>query len=117
MKIKRNDTVLVTVGDDKGLTPRRVTQVLDGGERLIVEGVNLVYKHVRRGHPKSPQGGRLRMEMPIRSSNVVYYCESCQKGSRLGLRYADDGSKERFCKRCGTSVGRVSPPRETYAEK
>lgn len=117
MKIKRNDRVVVTTGDDAGNTPRVVQQVLDGGEKVVVEGVNLVYKHVRRGHPKSPQGGRLRLEKPIRSSNVMYYCDACQKGVKLGLRYTPDGAKERFCRKCGKSAGQISPPRAKYAGK
>jgi len=119
MKIKRGDMVIVVAGDDKdekNTTPRLVQQVLDGGAKVIVEGVNLVYKHVKRGHPKSPQGGRLRMEMPIKSSNIMYYCGTCDKGTRLGLRYTDVGVKERFCRKCSTTVGPVSPPREQYAK-
>lgn len=116
MKIKKGDQVVVTTGNDKSSTPRRVLNVATGTNRLVVQGVNVVYKHVKRGHPKSPQGGRLEVEMPISASNVMYYCESCGKGSRLGYRYTDDGTKERFCKRCETTVSTVSPPRSKYAK-
>jgi large subunit ribosomal protein L24 len=95
---------------------RRVLQVLDGGAKVVVEGVNLVYKHVKRGHPKSPQGGRLRLEMPISSSNVMFVCPSCNAASKLGLRYLPDGAKERFCKKCSASAGAVSPARAAYAK-
>lgn len=115
MKIKRGDMVVVIAGDDKSDVPHLVEQVLDGGQKVVVEGVNLVYKHVRRGHPKSPQGGRLRMEKPIQSANVMYFCSSCNQGVKLGLRYIEDGSKERFCRKCNKTVGQVSPPRKTYA--
>lgn len=114
MRIKKNDLVVVITGDEKSPTPRRVLQVLEGGQKVLVQGVNRVWKHVKRGHPKSPQGGRLHLEMPMQSSNVMYYCQSCSRPSRLGLRYAADGSKERFCKRCQTAVGVVSPPKERY---
>lgn len=117
MKIQRGDSVLVISGDDSGSTPRRVLQVLDGGRKLLIEGVNRVYKHVRRGHPKSPQGGRLNLEMPIDSSNVMLYCGSCNRGARVGLRYTDDGGKERFCRACGSTVSTVSPPKKRYAKK
>jgi len=117
MKIKRGDMVVVVSGDDKGSTPRQVEQVLDGGKKVVIEGVNLVYKHVRRGHPKSPQGGRLRMEKPIESSNVQYYCSTCGKGVKLGLRFKADGSKERFCRKCENTVGQVSPARPGHAGK
>jgi large subunit ribosomal protein L24 len=117
MKIRRGDSVLVTAGDDASGTPHRVISVLDGGRKLLVEGVNRVFKHVRRGHPRSPQGGRLNLEMPIDSSNVMFYCASCSKGVRVGFRYRDDGSKERYCKSCGASAGTTSPPRPAYAKK
>lgn len=114
MKIKRGDLVLVTAGDDKSDVPKTVQQVVANGQKVVIEGVNLVYKHVKRGHPKSPQGGRLRMEKPIQSSNVVYYCSSCNKGSKLGYRYNESGEKERFCRKCSTTIDVVSPAREKY---
>jgi len=115
MKIKKGDLVVVTTGNDQSSTPRQVVQVLDGGRKMVVQGVNQVFKHVKRGHPKSPSGGRLQMEMPIQSSNVMYYCTSCSKPTRLGLRYTDDGAKERYCKKCKTGCGIVSPAREKHA--
>ncbi|HAA51288.1 MAG TPA: 50S ribosomal protein L24, partial [Planctomycetaceae bacterium] len=57
MKIRAGDLVVVISGEDKSSSPRRVVQVVDGGGKLRVEGVHQVKKHVRRGHPKSPQGG------------------------------------------------------------
>ncbi len=117
MKIQRNDSVIVIAGDEAGTAPRRVIQVLGGGRKLLVEGVNRVYKHVKRGHPKSPQGGRLNLEMPIDSSNVMLYCSSCNKATRVGFRYRDDGSKERYCKSCDASLGAVSRPNSRYARK
>lgn len=116
MKIKRGDMVVVVSGDDKSSTPRTVQSVLDGGTKVLVEGVNLVYKHVRRGHPKSPQGGRLRMEKPINSSNVMYYCNGCGGGVKLGFRYQADGTKERFCRKCEKTVSVTSLARARYAK-
>ncbi len=109
MKIRRGDSVLVIRGDDAGATPHRVVQVLSGGKKLLVEGVNRVFKHVKRGHPKSPQGGRLNLEMPIDTSNVMLYCGACSKGTRVGSRIAKNGAKERFCRKCGASLGTLSP--------
>jgi large subunit ribosomal protein L24 len=117
MKIRRGDSVVVISGNDSGETPRRVIQVLGGGQKLVVEGVNVVLKHVRRGHPKSPAGGRLKLEMPIDSSNVALYCDSCGRGVRVGYRYGADGAKERFCRKKGCSLGNVSPARARYAGK
>ncbi len=117
MKIKRGDMVQVLVGDDAGETPRKVLEIVDGGKKLIVEGVNRVYKHVRRGHPKSPQGGRLSREMPIDISNVLLYCNACGRGVRVGFKYKADGSKSRHCSKCQADLGVVSPPRPRYAGK
>ena len=122
MKIRRGDTVIIVGGQmaaevpPKEQSPRRVIQVLGGGNKVVVEGVNRVLKHVRRGHPKSPQGGRLNLEMPIDSSNVMLYCGSCKRGIRVGYRYTDDGAKERFCRSCGESLGSVSRAKARYAK-
>jgi large subunit ribosomal protein L24 len=123
MRIKKGDQVKIISGKvaaetaPKDQPARRVLQVLDGGEKIVIEGINLVYKHVKRGHPKSPQGGRLRLEMPIHSSNVMFVCQSCGDMAKLGMRYTNDGAKERFCKKCNASAGQVSPPRPAYAKK
>jgi len=108
--------VQVVAGDDAGPAPHKVIQALGEG-KLLVEGINRVFKHVRRGHPKSPQGGRLNLEMPIDSSNCLLYCDSCNRGTRAGYRYLDNGGKERFCRKCGSSLGTVSPPKARYAAK
>ncbi len=118
MRIRKGDMVQVVSGDESSNpAPRRVVQVLEGGRKIVVQGVNTVYKHVRRGHPKSPQGGRLQLDMPIDSSRVMLYCDSCKRGVRVGYRYLDDGSKERFCRRCGAGLGVVAPPKARYARK
>ena len=116
MKIKRGDQVVVISGVNAGDAPRRVTEVISGGEKLVVEGVNLVFRHVKRGHPKSPQGGRLRKEMPLNASKVMFYCEKCQRGVRLGYRFTADGSKERFCKKCSTAAGTIAPARKSHVK-
>jgi large subunit ribosomal protein L24 len=115
VKIKRGDMVQVLIGDDAGKTPRKVLEIVDGGKKVVVEGVNRVYKHVRRGHPKSPQGGRLSREMPIDISNVLLYCNACGRGVRVGFKYKADGSKIRHCRKCQADLGTVSPPRPRYA--
>ena len=109
MKIKRGDMVVIISGDQAGKAQHRVTQVMNGGRQLLIEGVNRVFKHVKRGHPKSPQGGRLNLETPIDASKCMFYCGSCSKGVRVGFRFQADGSKERYCKSCGTAIGGVGP--------
>lgn len=115
MLIKTGDTVEVITGADKGVRSKVVRVDREGG-KVLVEGVNKVLKHVKRS-PKNPQGGRLSKEMPVDVSNVQYYCESCGKRTRLGLRFTADGAKERFCKKCETAVGQVAPPRASHAKK
>jgi large subunit ribosomal protein L24 len=110
MHIRTDDTVEVIVGDDKGV--RGKVLVIDREQgRLVVEGVNRVYKHVRRSQ-KNPQGGRLSKEMPVQISNVLLLCNKCGRGVRTGARLAKDGSKERFCRKCSTSLGQISPAKK-----
>ena len=113
MHIKTNDTVEVIAGDDKG-QKKKVLLIDREKGRVVVEGVNLVYKHVRRSQ-KNPQGGRLYKEMPIQISNVLLVCNRCGKGVRTGARIAKDGSKERFCKKCGTALGQLAPAKNKQA--
>ena len=115
MHLRVDDTVEVITGDDRGQRGRVLSVDRQSG-KLIVEGVNKVYKHVRRSQ-RNPQGGRLSKEMPVQISNVLFVCPSCGKAARTGARYTDDGSKERYCKKCGNSDGRISPPRAAYAKK
>jgi large subunit ribosomal protein L24 len=115
MHVKKDDQVQVLTGDDRGKTGR-VLEVLPGEGKVIVEGINRVYKHLKPSQ-KNPQGGRLSKEMPVDASNVLLYCPTCRRGVRLGHRYGDDGHKERYCKRCGHNLGRLSGPRPRYAAK
>ena len=109
MHIRMNDTVEVIAGADRG-TRGKVLAVDRTTGKLVVEGVNRVYKHVRRSQ-KNPQGGRLSMEMPIQLSNALLVCESCDAATRVGTRVLDDGSKERYCRKCGAGNGQIAPPK------
>ena len=115
MLIKVDDTVEVIAGDDRGVRGR-VLSVNHGTGKIVVEGVNLVYKHVQRSQ-RNPQGGRLSREMPIDASNVMIVDPKTGKPTRLGVRYLDDGSKERYAKASGAGLGTVSPPKAAYARK
>lgn len=115
MHIKANDIVEVITGDDRGVRGK-VLKVNRQAGKLIVEGVNRVYKHVRRSQ-RNPQGGRLSKEMPVQISNVLLVCTKCGKASRTGSRFLDDGSKERYCKKCGAASGEVAPARGAHAKK
>ncbi len=93
MHIRVGDTVEVITGNDKGVRGK-VLQVNREAGKLVVEGVNRVYKHVRRSQ-RNPQGGRLSKEMPVQISNVVLVCASCNAAARTGVRATADGGKER----------------------
>ena len=114
MLIKTGDTVEVAAGADKGVRSR-VIQIDRAAGKALVEGVNKVFKHVKRSQ-KHPQGGRLSKEMPVQLSNLKFYCESCDKAVRLGARYLDDGSKERYCRKCDASAGELAPAKTQYAK-
>lgn len=115
MKIHAGDTVQVISGGDKGVTGKVLSVDYDKGQ-IVVEGVNMVYKHVRPSQ-RNPQGGRLHKEMPISISNVMVICPKTNKPTRVGFRYLKDGSKERFALKSGASLSTVSQPKAKYASK
>lgn len=101
MKIKRNDTVLVIAGKDRGKTGK-VLRALPKRSRVVVEGVNLIKKHVRR-RPGIAQAGIITTEAPIHVSNVMLLCTKCQRPTRVGYTFVGD-RKVRRCKRCGEVI-------------
>lgn len=115
MHIRLNDMVEVIVGDDRGQRGKVLAVDPEAG-KIIVEGVNRVYKHVRRSQ-RNPQGGRLSKEMAIPVGNVMLVCPQTNKRTRVGYRYQKDGTKERYAKKSGVSLGTISPARPTYAKQ
>jgi large subunit ribosomal protein L24 len=119
MHIRKDDQVEVIAGDDKGTASARriakVLRVVRARNKVVVEGVNRVYKHLRPSN-KNPQGGRLSKEMPVDVSNVLLYCPKCARGVRIGHRFTDDGQKQRYCKKCGVSLGNVGPRKPAHAK-
>ena len=113
MLIRTGDTVEVIAGNDRGQRSR-VIKVDRTTGKALVEGVNRVKKHIRRSQ-KYPQGGVLSKEMPVQLSNVQYFCASCGRAVRLGARFLADGSKERFCRKCGASAGQIAPAKKAHA--
>lgn len=118
MNIRKDDQVEVITGDDKGTnSDRRIAKVLralPSRNKIVVEGVNRVYKHMKPSQ-KNPQGGRLSKEMPIDVSNVMLYCPRCARGVRVGSRLTADGQKERCCKKCGAGLGPIGPRKPSRA--
>ena len=115
MHIRKDDIVEVVCGEDRGKRGR-VLSVDHDNNKVVVEGVNRVYKHMKPNR-RNQQGGRLSKEMPMAASNVMLIDPQTGRPTRVGLRYLPDGSKERYAKRSGATMGRVSKPRKAYAQK
>jgi large subunit ribosomal protein L24 len=96
MYLRKDDMVEVIAGDDKG-TRGKVLRVLRAKNKVVVEGVNRVYRHLKPSR-KNPQGGRLSKEMPVDASNVALIHPATNRPARVGVRYLPDGSKELFAK-------------------
>jgi large subunit ribosomal protein L24 len=114
MHIRKDDIVVVIAGDDKGKRGRVLSVDPDKG-KLVVEGVNRVYKHLKPNR-RNQQGGRLSKEMPISVSNVMLIDPQTNQPTRVGRRYTGEGRKELYAKRSGATVRALSPKREAYAE-
>ena len=110
MHVRRDDLVEVNTGDDKGTPAARkiakVLRVIPKKNKVIVEGVNRVYKHLRRSR-KNPQGGRLEIEASLDVSNLQLVCTKCDKAVRTGARVEADGKKHRVCRKCGADLGEL----------
>ena len=101
-KIRKGDEVVVLAGKDKGRRGAVLRRVDD--ERLLVEGVNRVKKHVRPNPMKGETGGIIEKEMPIQISNVALFNPAAQKADRVGFKVLEDGRKVRFFKSNGELV-------------
>ena len=100
--VKTNDMVIVVSGDDKGKTGK-VLEVSPKEGKVIVQGVNLVKKHVKPRPPKE-NGGIVEVEGAMYASKVQLYCESCKKPTRVAHK-TEDGKKKRICVKCGAELG------------
>lgn len=96
-KIKTGDNIIVIAGKNKGQTGR-VMKVLAKTQRVLVEGVNMVKKHVKPNPNKNEQGGILTREATIHWSNVALKNPATNKADRIGFKVLNDGSKVRYFK-------------------
>ena len=101
MKIRKNDVVQVISGAQKGKTGK-VLDVDRDNDRILIEGVNFIWKHLRRSQ-QHPHGARIQKEASIHISNVKVECQSCNKLTRVISKKVEDG-RARICKKCGQSV-------------
>ncbi|MDY3283823.1 MAG: 50S ribosomal protein L24 [Prevotella sp.] len=102
LHIKKDDTVIVLTGEDKGKTGK-VLKVLVEKNRAIVEGVNIVSKSAKPS-AKNPQGGIVKMEAPIHISNLSLIDPKSGKATRVAIKKTDDGKKVRIAKKSGEEI-------------
>jgi large subunit ribosomal protein L24 len=106
LKVKRNDLVQVLRGKDRNRRGRVIRVIPDEG-RVVVEGINIVKKHVRP-RPGLRQAGIVEMEAPIHISKVILVCPKCNRPARVGFRFLQEAAgkprKVRYCKKCGEVI-------------
>ncbi|MEE1351385.1 MAG: 50S ribosomal protein L24 [Clostridia bacterium] len=99
MHVKRGDTVAVIAGKDKG-KEGKVVAAMPEVNKVIVEGVAVAKKH-QKARMQGQESGIINKEMPIDASNVMRVCPKCGKPARVGVKTFEDGSKAKYCKKCG----------------
>ncbi|MBC8275879.1 MAG: 50S ribosomal protein L24 [Chloroflexi bacterium] len=98
MNIRKNDTVLVIAGKDRG-KKGKVRKALPREDKVVIEGVNMIKRHSKaRGAAR--QAGIIELEAPLNASNVMLVCNKCNKPARVGFRFLSDGRKARMCRSC-----------------
>lgn len=102
-RLKKNDLVIVIAGKDRG-RQGKILKILLGKERVIVERVNMIKRHVRPNPSKNIAGGISEKESPIHISNVMLVDPDRNTRTRIGLRRDRDGAPERFAKKSGAAL-------------
>lgn len=102
MKIKKNDTVLVITGKDRG-KKGKVRRALPKDDRVVVEGLNMIKRH-SRARRAARQAGIVELEAPMHVSNVMLVCDKCKKPAKVGFKSLEDGRKVRICRACDEPI-------------
>lgn len=102
MHVRKNDIVMVVSGEDSGKRGK-VLRAFPSKNRIIVEGVNYIWRHVRRTQ-KTPAGGRVQKEAPMNASNVLLFCPRCNRGVRVGRQEDAKGKTLRVCRSCKEAI-------------
>jgi large subunit ribosomal protein L24 len=100
--IKKNDTVQVISGDEKG-KKGRVLSMLSKDDRIIVEGINMIKRHMKPSK-KYSQGGIIEKEASVERSNIMLVCPKCDKPTKIGNKILENDKKIRLCKKCGEVI-------------
>jgi len=102
VKIKKNDTVLIITGKDRG-KKGKVRKSLPKEDKVVIEGLNLIKRHSKtKGQAR--QAGIIELEAPLHVSKVMLICTKCAKPARVGYRILDDGKKARICRACSEVI-------------
>ena len=102
-KIRSGDTVLVTSGRNKDQQGKVRLNLIER-DRVVIEGVNIVKKHIKRGRAR--QAGIVEVEAALHVSNVMLICPTCKQPTRVGVRQDADGKNARYCKKCDVLIPR-----------
>lgn len=97
--VKTGDQVVVIAGKDAG-KQGKIVKVIPSKQRVVVEGINIVKRHTKPNQNQQ-QGGIMEMPAPIHASNVMPFCSKCNQGVRVGHKVLDNGTKVKYCKKCG----------------
>lgn len=103
-RLRKNDTVMVIAGRDRGKTGKVVRVVLDE-QRAVVERLNMVKRHSKRT-AATGGSGIVEKEAPIHLSNLMVMCDKCNAPVRTGRRRLEDGRSVRICRRCNDQIDR-----------
>ncbi len=99
LKLKKNDKVIVLSGKDRGKIGK-ILRFSDNKSRVVIEGVNIVKKHMKKRSENSPSGIQ-EIPAPLHISNVALFCPLCKKAVRVGVKVLENKDKIRICKKCG----------------
>ncbi len=102
MRLKKNDTVKIIAGKDKGLTGK-IIKVDPENERVYVQGANMVSKAMKKRNQQD-QGGIVKIEAPIHVSNVALVVNKSGQTSRVGYKFDESGKKVRYAKKTGEAI-------------
>lgn len=97
--VKTGDRVVVLSGKDKGKIGN-IKKVMPKLGKIVVEDVNMITKAVKANPMAGQQGGLVKYEAPIESSNVMLFCPKCEKATRISYKVLENGKKTRVCKKC-----------------
>lgn len=102
MQIRKNDSVIVIGGKERGKTGK-VLRVLPDKDAVIIERLNIVKRHTKPRGPQQP-GGIVEKEAAIHASNIMILCDKCNAPVRVGHKTLADGKKIRICRRCNEAL-------------